>query len=190
MRSRARATLIVTLVLGVTWGASSLAEVNPTRLPRSYLLPFWIGQALEGLTVEQMRRRDPRIRESDGHPCGAIVMARVGRLPSARDAILGTEAIREVVTSGRVARTWSVPGDAIPVGIDGPRILAIVHQQGYWFGQDRSITPWAGDVPKEQPGAQCPGPIAGFGGNDYGCTTLKDRSSGRLRTLAWYFVCT
>lgn len=169
---------------GDTWSAES-GSVNV----RSYLLPFWRGPALKDVPFEQVAERDPRIRGVDGHPCGGMVVARVGRVPKADDAMLGTDAIIEIDSSGRVLREWRVPIDGEPYAIDGSRIKVWVHGDAYWFGLDRSIT--ISSEPESTPpvGAECPRNDSGIRG-EYGCTTLRDRTSGKDRIVVSHFVCT
>ena len=157
--------------------------------PRSYLLPFWMGAALKGLSEEEIIQRDGRIKSVDGHPCGGMVMARVGRVPKADDAYLGPDTIKEVSSEGRVVGAWLVPIDGVPLAIDGTRIMVGVHDEAYWFGQDRSIAPIDGEMPIQPRGEDCPNNDSGFKGESYGCTKLVDRTSGQSRQVVSYFVC-
>lgn len=158
--------------------------------PRSYLLPFWTGAALKGLSEEEIRQRDQRIKSVDGHPCGNMVMARVGRVPQADDAYLSPDTVKEISREGRVVGVWLVPIDGVPLAIDGTRIMVGIHDEAFWFGQDRRITSIYEAIPSKPKGEDCPNNDAGFKGESYGCTTLVDRTSRQSRMAVSYFVCT
>jgi hypothetical protein len=181
--------LFCALALAIVLGDSARSAEAIPAVTKSYLLPSWWGPALKNLPYERVAERDTRIRVVDGHPCGDMVMAQVGRVPRADDAILGTDPVAEIDANGRVINSWRVPIDGIPYAVDGSQIMMWVHRKIYWFGLDRRIKTAMEPEPIPPSGPDCPKNESGLKG-EIMCTTLKDRTSGKDRVFVSFLVCT
>ena len=60
--------------------------------------------------------------EIDEHPCGQVLTIRTNVVPRDK-GWLEAELIREIDEFGKVLRSWRVPIDHYPVGVDGDMVL-------------------------------------------------------------------
>jgi len=57
-----------------------------------------------------------------GHPCGKVIIIESDHIPAAADW-LQTNLVHDIDAQGRIIRTWRVPIDHLPVGVDGDDLL-------------------------------------------------------------------
>ena len=178
---------------------AAVATATPAPV-KSYLFSFWIGKKLEAALLAEgdpdVRRIDPRVRELGDRPCGGDALARVGRIPSEGDGYLVPDVVQEVGADHRVTRTWVIPIEFWPIGLEGDRVL-VTSGRGerparYWIGLDRRIQQddqAADDHPQSE---ACPAEAeAKLPESAYRiCVVLKDRKTGKAHRLAFEGVCT
>jgi hypothetical protein len=122
--------------------------------------------------------------ELDGHPCGTVVMLKTDVVPP-DTPWMEADRVREVDAAGKIYRSWRVPVDQIPVGIEGDTLMLARGSEPTTFltvdlqGRIR--------IPKEppkrwlQPGG-CPQSFA-----DFGCVVIRREP---VRYLVYPLVCT
>lgn len=178
---------------------AAVATATPAPV-KSYLFSFWIGKKLEAALLAEgapdASSIDPRVRELGDRPCGGDALARVGRIPSEGDGYLVPDVVQELGADHRVTRSWVIPIEYWPIGLEGDRLLVTIgmgeRPARYWIGLDRRIQQddqATDDDPKSE---ACPAEAeARLPESSYRiCVVLKDRKSGTAHRLAFEGVCT
>jgi hypothetical protein len=126
------------------------------------------------------------------HPCGAVAIVRVERMPvPARPGALEPELVVEYGEGGRELRRWSAPVDGSVWAVRGDEVLINLAGGYYWIGTDGGFrrTRYA-DPPPITTTGQC-GTPAGMENSDYaGCHAFRDERDGRVRNIWSQGVCT
>jgi hypothetical protein len=131
-------------------------------------------------------------RGFEDHPCGAVAVARVARMPAyTRHGALEPELIVEYGAGGRELRRWSAPVDGAVWAVRGDEVLINLAGRYYWIGTDGRIRPTRyADPPPITTVGQC-GTPAGMAESDYAaCDAFRDEGDGRVRNIWWQRVCT
>jgi hypothetical protein len=168
--------LIITLAACVLLPAGSMAATP------AVLFQFWPGKGAE---------RAPGFVETHGHPCGEVALAKVSKLPTAKNGPLQSDLVVELNAGGKVIRRWPMPVDFLPRAVRGNELLVSIADEGYWVRPDGSFKkaealPAIGD---RQP-FKCDLTRV-FGKSDFAmCETLVDLVSHKKRTFGHQGVCT
>jgi hypothetical protein len=136
----------------------------------------------------------PEVVRSGSHPCGAIVIVRLSRMPPYRagtDRAVGTELIVETGRDGREVGRWSVPVDYEPLAVAGRELLISHGGQRLWIATDGSIRRERGGKAYPALSAkQCPSKGV-HANSDYAiCASLPDAASGAVRHIQFEGPCT
>lgn len=127
------------------------------------------------------------------HPCGAVAVAPVDRMPSYDDAApLEPELVVEYDESLRELGRWSAPVDAQIWAVRGDALLISQGDRFFW------IDPAGNILPTDRPAENRPETVEGQCGippghveSDYAqCRIHRDEADGRPRTLFYEGVCT
>lgn len=173
-----RRSVIAAAALGMAGGIALQAAA-----PR-HEMRFWFEN-------EAAARRAGAARFEE-HPCGAVAVARVERMPDhARHGALEPELVVEYGAGGRELRRWSAPVDGSVWAVRGDRVLINLAGRHYWIGTDGRIAPTRyTDPPPITTAGQC-GTPAGMENSDYaGCHAFRDEGDGRVRNIWFQGVCT
>jgi hypothetical protein len=122
--------------------------------------------------------------ELDGHPCGWVVLLETPVVPP--DAPwMQADRVREIDAAGKIYRSWRVPMDLYPVGIEGDTLLLArgsdpirffaVDQQGHIRIPPNPHAEWLSTT-------SCPEQF-----KDFACVVIQDQPA---RYLAYSTVCT
>jgi hypothetical protein len=126
----------------------------------------------------------PKGVQIDGHPCGSIVLLGTDSVPPRDLPWLRAETIHEIDQSGQILRTWRVPVDHYPLGLDGDALL-IAH--GSSPIHVLRLTPKGKLEPSPElplpESLECPGPLA----DAFFCTRIPGKPS---HLLAAHLICT
>lgn len=129
-------------------------------------------------------------------PCGNLAIARVSKMPRySANAALVPDEVFEVSASGSLIRRWSTPVGALPVGMNGTRLLFATGELRLWVRPDGTLarlrkSEKTGRLESENYHEQCP-QVKAFSGSAYvGCLIFRDPVSGAKRTLVFQHPCT
>lgn len=133
-------------------------------------------------------------RNGDWACSGELVTVEVDRMPDS--AYMAGDEVHELDEKGQVLRTWAVPLEASPVGIDGPRLIVEIRRAEATTiisidpeGRLKEVP--APVMPSESAFSKCPAttnlPESGY----RWCVSLPDISAaGRQRLIAYEGPCT
>ncbi len=130
--------------------------------------------------------------EFEPHPCGAVAIAPVGRMPAFDgNAVLGTELIVEYGEGRREIRRWSTPVDGSIWAVRGNELLVDQGDGFYWIDTAGGIRPAErrNEARAVTRGDQCAIPAELEGSAYTQCTVHEDEGDGRPRILAYEGIC-
>jgi len=144
-------------------------------------LPFWFEGDVSRVAGYQ---------SVEDHPCGAIAIVKVDKLPPFGKGRLTSEKAVELDPSGKAIRRWPMPVNFTPVAVRDRQLLIEFAGQRYWVEPDgkyqRAGKLW---LPAVKP-AQCKTAIE-FKDSDYvQCEAFPDLGSRTPRTIAYEGICT
>lgn len=128
----------------------------------------------------------------EDHPCGAVAVARVTRMPAyARHGALEPELVVEYGAGRREIRRWSAPVDGSVWAVRRDEVLIKLGGRYYWIGPDGRIGPTRyADPPPIMTVGEC-GTPAGMENSEYAaCRAFRDEENGRVRNLWFQNACT
>jgi hypothetical protein len=122
--------------------------------------------------------------QTDGHPCGSVVLLGTDSVPPHDLPWLKAETMHEIDESGQILRSWRVPVDHYPLDLDG-NDLVIAH--GSSPMHVLRLTPKGTLEPSPRlpvpESTACPGPLAGT----FVCVRVPQKPS---HFLAAHAICT
>jgi hypothetical protein len=94
--------------------ALAMALALPVAAAQDYEFSFW---PLEGATTD---RRFVELLEG---ACGPVAVARVKKLPDLGDKAFESEVVFELTNQSRIARRWYLPVNALPIAVEGAKLV-------------------------------------------------------------------
>jgi hypothetical protein len=132
---------------------------------------------------------DKRVLRIDDHPCGAVAIANISKLPKySKQSSLIPARVFEINQSGKILKLWSIPVDGTVRAIRGDSLYIDFHKKNYQIklnGQasmvknpPNQIIPHLVEcvIPFESP-------------NDAACLVHKDVATGKIRILSYETIC-
>jgi hypothetical protein len=173
-----RHAAIALVAAGIVGGLAVQAAVPP------HDMRFWYEN--------KAAARRAGARGFEDHPCGAVAVARVARMPAYdRRGALQPDLVVEYGADRRELRRWSAPIDGNVWAVRRDEVLIKLGDRYYWIGTDGRIGPtrYADPPPITTPGA-C-GTPAGMENSAYAaCMAFRDEENGRVRNLWLQNACT
>ena len=132
----------------------------------------------------------PGFERTLDHPCGEVAVAKVSKLPTAKDGPLEAELVVELDSGGKVIHRWPMPVDHLPRAVRGDELLVSAGDKGVWVRADGSFRRELGAPASTVKLFACD-LTSVFGKSDYAqCGVFVDVESHKERTLGYQGVCT
>ena len=181
MNGKRRATAMAGAMALLLGGAAALA----TAQAGAFEIALWANDD----SVERL----PNLVATSSHPCGAIAVLRLDRMPPLveTEGAVAPERVMEIDAEGRILRQWSAPVDYQPLALRGEALLLRHGDQLLWIGTDGGLE--RGDPALPLGGMEsttCPA-AAPHGDSEYRqCGLFRDVETAARRLLAYEGACT
>ena len=137
--------------------------------------------------------RLPNLVATSLHPCGAIAVLRLDRMPPPieSEGAVAAERVAEIDAEGRTLRAWSAPVDYEPLALRGEALLLRHGGQLLWIAIDGRISreTASADLPSIEP-LSCPAGAPNSASEYRQCAILRDLATREPRRLVYESVCT
>ena len=135
----------------------------------------------------------PNLVATSSHPCGAIAVLRLDRMPPVvePEGAVAAEHVMEIDSEGRTLRQWSAPVDYQPLALRGEALLLRHGDQLLWVGTDGRLA--RADPAQTLTAVEsedCPA-AAPHGNSEYRqCGLVHDVESAARRLIVYESACT
>ena len=137
--------------------------------------------------------RLPNLVATSSHPCGAIAVLRLDRMPPLvePEGAVSAERVMEIDAEGRILRQWSAPVDYQPLALRGEALLLRHGDQLLWVGPDGRLARADPDqILTAVESEHCPA-AAPHGDSEYRqCGLVSDVETTARRLIAYESACT
>ena len=170
-------------------GAIALSIGAAAALPPGADGPFEIALWANDDSVERL----PNLVATSSHPCGAIAVLRLDRMPPLvePEGAIAAERVAEIDAAGATLREWSAPVDYEPLALRSDALLLRHGDQQLWIGIDGTISQGSApaDLPHIEP-LSCPVGAPNAVSEYRQCASLRDLETGKPRRLVYETACT
>ena len=135
----------------------------------------------------------PNLVATSSHPCGAIAVLRLDRMPPPvePEGAVAAERVAEIDAEGRTLREWSAPVDYEPLALRGEALLLRHGDQLLWIGTEGGISlGMASAVLAHIEPLSCPAGAPNAASEYRQCAILRDLDTSEPRRLAYESACT